>query len=789
MSKPRTVFFLRRRQVLRKLSACAAVYFYASAYTVAQTAAPSVGESSSEKKADNTLVYETDVTIIGSDRDLQTSESASDRIATQDITRFESSDLNQILASTPGVYVREEDGFGLRPNIGLRGTDPDRSAKISLLEDGILIGPAPYAAPAAYYVPNVARMRAVEIVKGAEATRFGPHNVGGAINFITASFNDYDPIRSPNQAFGNTRGEISITAGSFSTYLAEIRAGSALPKKEDKTSIFFDGLYFGSEGFKDIDGSSTNTGFDRSDSNIKIAHRFDTVLPQSVTLKLGYSDEDSNETYLGLTDDDFADDEDRRYGISEQDGFVSDHTQAQLFHTIELSDRLEVNSKAYIHRFDRNWQRVNGFANCINNEIDLNCLNLQSVLARPDIFTNEYDLISGNASSDPNDPRTQIDLRRNDRRYGSFGLEFGIEAEYELFDLANELVTSIRYHEDYVERRQRSQAFLIENGTLGPAAGQSVAVDTNDAEAEAFAFTLANETIIGDVSVELSARIENVDYQFTDFLEGDPQLRSNASSHTLFSPSIGLGWQIDSGLDELIIIAGIAKGFSAPSASAGDEVDPEEAINTEFGARLAHESKNGAQLNTSAIGFVSDYRNLLGRCRDSDTSCELGEETNAGEAKIYGLEFSAGWRQNVTDTVLFRTELDYTYTKSEFETSFTSSIPGLRNVRAGDELTYRPEHQAALQIGIDLHELSLDLRANGRSGMRELAGQGDTDPAETIPSLFTSSLGLTWRVATNTELKFIVDNIADTRKKVSRRPLGARPNAPRTFKLNASYRF
>ena len=93
-----------------------------------------------------------EVVVIGSKDEIRKIAGSGGIIEEEQLDRMDYTDLNQILSSIPGVYFREEDGFGLRPNIGIRGATTDRSQKITMMEDGILIGPAPYSAPAAYYL-------------------------------------------------------------------------------------------------------------------------------------------------------------------------------------------------------------------------------------------------------------------------------------------------------------------------------------------------------------------------------------------------------------------------------------------------------------------------------------------------------------------------------------------------------------------------------------------------------------------------------------------------------------
>ena len=112
-------------------------------------------------------------------------------ISNEDLQKTMDTDIHKILSAVPGVFFRTEDGYGLRPNISIRGTYADRSGKITLMEDGVLIAPAPYSASAsAYYFPTAGRIAGVEVLKGPAAISQGPYTIGGAINLLSTPIAD-----------------------------------------------------------------------------------------------------------------------------------------------------------------------------------------------------------------------------------------------------------------------------------------------------------------------------------------------------------------------------------------------------------------------------------------------------------------------------------------------------------------------------------------------------------------------------------------------------------------------
>ncbi|MDX1406461.1 MAG: TonB-dependent receptor plug domain-containing protein, partial [Woeseiaceae bacterium] len=71
-------------------------------------------------------VYVDEVTIIGQRRSAEDIPGSAHVVDKEELQTFMQSDVMRVLRTVPGVYVQEEDGFGLRPNIGIRGSGLDR---------------------------------------------------------------------------------------------------------------------------------------------------------------------------------------------------------------------------------------------------------------------------------------------------------------------------------------------------------------------------------------------------------------------------------------------------------------------------------------------------------------------------------------------------------------------------------------------------------------------------------------------------------------------------------------
>ncbi len=661
-------------------------------------------------------------------------------IKSDKLERFELDDAHAILQSVPGVYARGEDGIGLRPNIGLRGANADRSKKVTLLEDGILLGPAPYSAPAAYYFPLMTRMESVRVVKGPAAIATGPQTVGGAIDLITREI-----------PYG-TSGSADLSSGQYLSNKAHVWFGSG----NADTGFVIEGVHLGSDGFKHLDGGG-DTGFARNEWMLKGQHAVDIGSKRNLfSLKLGYSDEVSHETYLGLTDADFRADPLRRYAASAQDRMDWHRTQVTASHHVQLG-RVTFTTTAYRNDFHRVWRKLNRFRGA----------DLSTVLGNPTSPRNEifYSVLSGQSDSASADEALMIGPNKRD--FVSEGIQTVARATVETGPITHSVEVQGRFHFDSIERLHTEDAFLMRGGKLVPAGEPTSTVVSNRDWTRALALHALDSMSWGRLTLTPGLRVELIRSGSIDRVTQ----QTTRGATDILLPGMGAHWAL---LKELGLFAGVYRGFS-PAAPGQSGVKPETSINTEMGVRWSRR-----QMRVELIGFYNDYSNLTDICTFSSgcTGTNLDRQFDAGNAQIWGIEgfTEKAWRLG---PVRIPISAAYTLTRTRLLQSFTSTDPQLGNVRAGDELPYVPRHQLNVSAGLDVWRVGLHAQLNFIGPMRERAAQGALEPGFTTDPQRALDLHADFRLTRWAQLYVNARNALSYQGIVARRPFGARPNAPR----------
>ena len=688
------------------------------------------------------------ITIVGTTGGVKRVAGSAHLIGETALEESEYDDVHRVLSQVPGVYVRDEDGFGLRPNIGLRGANSDRSAKVTLMEDGVLLAPAPYAAPAAYYFPLTTRLESLEVFKGPASIQYGPNTIGGALNMITRPAPGKGAVGRMDLAFGQRRGE--KLHGFFGQGWAHF-------------GYVVEGALIGSDGFKTLDGGG-GTGFDKYELMLKLRANNDLLadVHQRLELKLGYSDERSYETYLGLSQADFEATPYRRYAASQLGLMEWGRTQVKLAYTVLFGEALELRVTAYRHDFDRAWQKLNDFVGAAG-------VRVADVLGDPGSRRHQryFGILTGDHDW-TGDAAERLAIGTNQRVYVSQGVQLISSWRVDAGWLASNLQAGLRLHADQIERHHTEGEYDMVQGRVVRVTEDELTA-SNTGEAAAISAYLFDELVIAKrLTLTPGLRVEVMSTGFEDVHAGTARTE-NASQILL--PGLGAWYAFD---DHWGALLGAHRGFSPVAPGQDDAAEPEVSTSYEAGVRWQYPTFNG-----ELIGFLNQYENLVGTCTQS-AGCDLDvvdQQFNAGEATIYGVEAVVGGSRRGLGGRL-SANLVYTLTVGRFDGAFESGFGQWGQVEAGDVLPYVPEHQGALRLGYETATWGLTAALSHVGEMRDSAGQGPVDAAEKIGAhtVLDAAAHLNFHGA---RVYVTVDNVLDEAYLASRRPLGLRPGKPR----------
>ena len=691
------------------------------------------------------------VSIIGTKADARRIAGSGTVISNEDLQKTIDTDIHKILSAVPGLFFRTEDGYGLRPNISIRGTSLDRSSKITIMEDGVLVAPAPYTSASAYYFPTTGRIHAVEVLKGPSAITQGPSTIGGALNLIST------PI--PTEGKGKFVQELGDDG--------MVRTHAVLGGDNGTLGAMVEVHEHSTDGFDSIANAGGDTGFDKSDLLAKFRY---TSGNHEVTLKLLDLDESSRQTYVGLSQSSFNKNPKMRYGMTQYDQMKNDGEQQSITYKGTFGN-VDVIATSWSNDYHRDWFKVDkanngkafGISNGINNVID----------AANNGNADAQGILDGTREA-------EVKLKHNNRFYGNEGIQFQLSR-----DIRNHSITfGYRDMEDYESRLQNYECFDQsadgKNSALSPCSTGWTGSNNRLRETDATSYFVQDTITIDKLTLTLGYRSEDYDKLENRWSDAkptriikDPKYNNKKSSGDYSTTGFGATYDVS---ENLKLVAGFHQGMSPVFNG-----DAEEADNMELGFRF-----NEGTTAVEIIYFASDYANLVAECKNSSGGdCDAGDTFSGGEVDVSGLEVDASWVVQ-RNAVNYPLAITYTSTDATFDNSFESDYFGV--VASGDDLPYIPSSVLAISAGF--------ITESGWSGYMRMADLGSSCSTaacgayENIEAYSYIDLSIRKRVNESLDIYSVLENATDNEDIAARAPKnGARSQKPQTFKIGFSYKF
>jgi Fe(3+) dicitrate transport protein len=715
-----------------------------------------------------------EVSIIGSKYNVKDIAGSAAFLGVQDIRQHNVDDINRVLRRVPGVNLREEDGYGLFPNISLRGVDSARAAKVTIMEDGILMAPAPYSAPSAYYSPTTGRMAGIEILKGSSQIKYGPHTTGGAINYLST------PIPSTKKIYSKT------TFGMFNEVRNHTYLGDTTQLGSGKFGFLIEMYKRSNTGFKTLDtvqvtrnDSEADTGFSKAEPMIKLFFEPKSSLYQRIEAKFGYTNLDANETYTGISTNDFRVDPYRRYLGSRFDEIETTQFRQHIRHFIEFSPKTSLVTTAYGNTFNRNWQKLNTVnGNSISNSG----------------LTNTADLacLKGTQSG-----TCTLEVRNNNRTYYSHGIQSTLNHELvSAGGTKHEIEVGFRQHYDQVRRVQWDETFTqnanggIDSVTVAPRGDESNRTDQTYATSVHFSDSMSK----GKFTFKPGLRTEYISGTYWNGDRNDTGVDTGDRDYTVIVGGASVKYDVyDVDGRNLDYFAGMHRGFSpaGPRSSLRDGLREETSLGFEVGTRYA----NAKRAFASEVVFFHTYINDL-IINDSVGGTGAGNNVNGGEVRTLGLEMQANYDRGLDKGWSIQTPgyIAATWTRATFETDTgstdTESI--FTGAKKGNYVPYIPQLTLSAGLGVIFQKWSANLDASYvtetfADGANTGRGPNVNERFGKIDSRLVMDVAMGYQWSSKVRMFSNFKNITSQEYIVSRQPHGPRPGMP--FNMMAGLEF
>ena len=678
--------------------------------------------------------------VIGTKADVPSLKGSGAILDKSDLDKFYYTDINDILRQVPGVYVRPETGYGFFPNISLRGVDPNRSAKVTLMEDGIPTAPTPYADPSAYYSPTAGRMAGFEVLKGTSSLKHGPNTTGGVINYLST------PI--PNQQLSHLR----ASYGTDNERVAHAYSGGRTDFGGGKLGYLLELFDHRSDGFhtlKSLNGApDRNAPIERTDILLKLSYEFGEG--DYLEFKAGRMDMNADVSYQGLSKADYATNPYQRYANTDTDNMDSDQTRYYLRYNKEFSDSLTMSTTVFLNEFNRNWLKLAKVGTSASSTTKVG----KGVFADATLIS----VLKGETDG-------YYEVKSNDRSYQSKGILANFDYEVGIND--------IDFGFSYIEDDYDKNPYYTDKYTVtvaGTTTTRSKIVDDGSAnyaykDAEAFEAYIVDDIDFGALSLTPGVRYSSIDYA------------NGTNARSLDDVIVGLGGTYELS-DTLGLFSGIHQGHTFPDAEsvAADNLDQEESLSFEVGARGVF----------SDISFEFAYFNthLKDMLVLSNLNNGVAGSANIGEGSIDGLEVQLATDLGTDGGFGIPVSASFTFTNTEFESSTAPTTGYLSGASTGNEFPYVPDFMMNLRGGLVFDKAStyLNFHYQGSSytdgaNSNELNKYGSLDWS----AFYDVSEGVT--VFTK------VTNLTDETYVQSVLPDGYRVGKPRAVSVGMSYDF